>query len=204
MVVDSSSKKVQHPTGGIVGEVHVRDGDHVKAGDILVRLDDTITKANLAIVENELIEQIAQRARLEAERDGGQNIAAPDEFHGMTDKPSVAKAMAGEQRLFEMRRSSRMGQKDQLKKRIDQINDQMGGLDAQVKAKGEEVVLITRERESAENLWKKNLMPINRYIELQRDAIVSMPRRANLLPALRKRRARHRKQNFRSSKSIEN
>lgn len=88
----------------------------------------------------------------------------------MTEKSSVLKAMAGEQRLFEMRRSSRMGQKEQLRKRIEQINDQMGGLDAQVKAKGEEVVLIKRERESAENLWKKNLMPINRFIELQRDA----------------------------------
>src|SRR6476620_6068252 len=50
LVVDSNVKKVQHPTGGIVGELRARDGDRVKAGDIVVRLDDIVTKANLAIV----------------------------------------------------------------------------------------------------------------------------------------------------------
>ncbi len=50
IVVDSNVKKVQHPTGGVVGEVRARDGDRVKAGDILIRLDETVTRANLAIV----------------------------------------------------------------------------------------------------------------------------------------------------------
>ncbi len=50
LVVDSNVKKVQHPSGGIVGELRARDGDRVKAGDIVVRLDDTITRANLSIV----------------------------------------------------------------------------------------------------------------------------------------------------------
>src|ERR1700675_4160401 len=54
IVVDSNVKKVQHPTGGVVGEVRVRDGDHVKAGDIVVRLDETQTRANLAIVTKNL------------------------------------------------------------------------------------------------------------------------------------------------------
>jgi HlyD family secretion protein len=66
LVVESSVKKVQHPTGGVVGELRVRDGDHVRAGDILVRLDDTVTRANLAIVAKGLDELNAHLARLEA------------------------------------------------------------------------------------------------------------------------------------------
>ncbi|MGI9404546.1 MAG: biotin/lipoyl-binding protein, partial [Hyphomicrobium sp.] len=70
LVVDTNVKKVQHPTGGIVGEIHVRNGDRVKAGDVVVRLDDTITRASLAIVTKSLTELNARKARLEAERDG--------------------------------------------------------------------------------------------------------------------------------------
>ena len=70
VVVDSNIKKVQHPTGGVVGELLVNDGDRVKAGDLLVRLDDTVTKANLAIVTKTLTELYARKARLSAERDG--------------------------------------------------------------------------------------------------------------------------------------
>ena len=69
VVVESNIKKVQHPTGGVVGELLVRDGDRVKAGDLFVRLDDTVTKANLAIVTKTLTELYARKARLAAERD---------------------------------------------------------------------------------------------------------------------------------------
>ena len=70
IVVDFNVKKVQHPTGGVVGKLNVQDGDRVKAGDILVQLDDTVTRANLAIVTKGLDELAARKARLEAERDG--------------------------------------------------------------------------------------------------------------------------------------
>ncbi len=75
IVVDSNIKKVQHPTGGVVGEVRVHDGDRVKAGDILIRLDETVTRANLAIVTKSLIELYARQARLGAERDGVDTVA---------------------------------------------------------------------------------------------------------------------------------
>ena len=77
VVVDSNIKKVQHPTGGVVGQLLVHDGDHVKAGDLLVRLDDTVTRANLAIVTKALTELDARKARLEAERDGTETIKFP-------------------------------------------------------------------------------------------------------------------------------
>ncbi|MBV8743787.1 MAG: biotin/lipoyl-binding protein, partial [Xanthobacteraceae bacterium] len=74
IVVDSNVKKVQHPSGGVVGELFVRDGDRVKAGDVVVRLDDTVTRANLAIVTKGLNELLARKARLSAERDGAATI----------------------------------------------------------------------------------------------------------------------------------
>ena len=80
VVVELDVKKVQHPTGGIVGELSVRDGDRVQAGDVLVRLDETQTKANLAVLTNNLDELYARKARLEAEQDGANLVYFPDEL----------------------------------------------------------------------------------------------------------------------------
>src|ERR1700738_2597413 len=77
VVVESNVKKVQHPTGGVVGEVLARDGDLVKAGDVVVRLDDTVTKASLAIVTKNLDGLWARAARLEAEQRGLDKIVFP-------------------------------------------------------------------------------------------------------------------------------
>ena len=83
VVVDSNVKKVQHPTGGVVGEVRVRDGDVVKAGDIVVRLDETVVRASLAIVVKTLNGLWARAARLEAEQRG----ADADRISGDADRP---------------------------------------------------------------------------------------------------------------------
>ena len=77
VVVNSNVKKVQHPTGGVVGEVRVRDGDVVKAGDIVVRLDETVVRASLAIVVKTLNGLWARAARLEAEQRGVDRIKFP-------------------------------------------------------------------------------------------------------------------------------
>ena len=77
IVVDSHVKKVQHPTGGVIGEILARDGDRVRAGDVVIRLDETVARANLAMVAKSIDEMTARRARLEAERDGAQTIRFP-------------------------------------------------------------------------------------------------------------------------------
>ncbi len=170
LVVDSNVKKVQHPTGGIVGELRVRDGDRVKAGDILVRLDDTVTSANLAIVTKGLDELTARKARLEAERDGQESLTFPDELLKRASDPLVAHVIEGERKLFELRRSARMGQKAQLRQRIEQLGEQTNGLTLQERAKAQEIVLIQRELQGARDLWKKNLMPITKLTSLEREA----------------------------------
>src|SRR5262245_65340261 len=93
VVVESNVKKVQHPTGGVVGEVRARDGDLVKAGDIVVRLDDTVTKANLAIVTKNLDAALARAARLEAEQRGLDKIKFPPQLTDRAADPDVAAIM---------------------------------------------------------------------------------------------------------------
>jgi HlyD family secretion protein len=169
IVVDSNIKKVQHPTGGVVGEVRVHDGDRVKAGDILVRLDETVTKANLAIVTKGLNELYARKARLGAERDGADTLAVPRELAGNIDNPDVKEAMDSERKLFELRRTARLGQKDQLQQRIQQLQEQITGLVAQQEAKAKELGFIDQELVGVRDLWKKNLVQLNRLTALERD-----------------------------------
>jgi HlyD family secretion protein len=169
IVVDSNVKKVQHPTGGVVGELFVRDGDHVKAGDILLRLDETVTRANLAIVTKGLTELYARKARLAAERDGADTVAAPPELAGHLNDPDVKDALGSERKLFELRRQDRLGQKQQLRERITQLQEQITGLTSQQDAKDKGIALTEQELQGVRDLWQKNLVQLNRLTSLQRE-----------------------------------
>src|SRR5262245_8341317 len=170
LVVDSNVKKVQHPTGGVVGELRVRDGDHVKRGDIVVRLDDTVTRANLQIVTKGLDELGAREARLEAERDDDETIDFPVAMLSRKSDPEVARVLAGEQSLFDLRRKARLGQQSQLREQIAQLEDEIVGLGGQVDSKKREMELITQELKGVRELWDKRLVAISRMMALERDA----------------------------------
>ncbi|UJW77083.1 HlyD family type I secretion periplasmic adaptor subunit [Rhizobium sp. SL42] len=143
-VVDSYLKTVQHPQGGVVGEILVREGDSVAAGQVVMRLDATQARANLDMVRKRLDELLARQARLQAERDDLQQIAFPvalleGQRQGQVE---VAAAIDSETRLFEFRRASREGQKAQLGERILQYGHEIEGLRAQEAAyrEGSEVL----------------------------------------------------------------
>ena len=169
ITVDSNVKKVQHPTGGVVGELFARDGDHVKAGDVLLRLDETVTHANLAIVNKGLIELYARKARLAAERDGGDTMGVPAELANRQNEPEVKEALGSERKLFELRHQDRLGQKQQLQERITQLQQQITGLAAQQSAKDKGLALIEQELQGVRDLWQKNLVQLNRLTSLQRE-----------------------------------
>jgi HlyD family secretion protein len=181
VVVDQNVQKVQHPTGGIVGELRVRDGDHVKAGDVLVRLDETVMRANLAIVAKGLDQQLARKARLEAERDGAEMIAFPPDLVARGKDPDIAATLASEQKLFELRRTERSGQKAQLGQRVAQLEQEIGGIEAQQAAKAQEIDLIGRELAGVRDLYSKNLVQLSRLTQLEREMARLGGERAQLL-----------------------
>jgi HlyD family secretion protein len=171
IVVDSSVKKVQHPTGGVVGELRVREGDRVKAGDILVRLDETQTLANATIISKNFDELLARQARLESERDSVDQIEFPKVLleRARDSTSEAARAIAAERSLFDLRRQARGGQKAQLKERSAQLQEEIKGYVGQAEAKQKEVDFIHQELEGVRTLWQKNLVPMNRLTALERD-----------------------------------
>jgi len=190
LVVDSNVKKVQHPTGGVVGEILARDGDRVRSGDVIVRLDETVARANLAIVTKTLDELTARKARLAAERDGAGEIEFPPEMRDRAGNPSLANTIAGERRLFDLRHTARVGQESQLRQRIAQLTEEIGGITAQREAKLREITLVERELKGARDLWDKNLMPITKLTALEREATRLEGERGSLTASIAQARGR--------------
>lgn len=190
VVVDSNVKKVQHPTGGIVGEIRVRDGDRVRSGDLLMRLDDTITRANLAVVTKQLDELIVRQARLKAERDGASRMETPPALQRRLAEPNVAEMISAEATLFQSRRDARAGQKAQMRERMSQLQEEIGGLAAQVAAKSREIELIQKELAGQHELWNKNLLPITKYTQTQREATRLDGERGQLLASVAQARGK--------------
>ena len=170
VVVESSVKKVQHPSGGVVGEIFVKEGEKVKAGDLLLRLDETLTRANLQMITKQLDASTMREARLEAERDDLATLDFPKSYSSREPDPEIQKIFSGEKSLFVTRRDSRIGQKAQLKERIDQLQEEISGIAGQVTAKSTEIELIGQEIKAAETLELKQLTTMEKMTRLRRDA----------------------------------
>ncbi|AVO47628.1 HlyD family type I secretion periplasmic adaptor subunit [Phreatobacter cathodiphilus] len=170
VVVDSNVKAVQHPTGGVIQRLHIRDGMRVREGDLLIRLDDTVTRANLQVISKQLDEFTARQARLEAERDGADTITVPPFLSARLNEPDVLRAVEGERKLFVARRASRESQRRQLRERIEQIKGEIVGITAQEEARRRQVQLIERELQDIRDLFSRNLVPRTRLVELERES----------------------------------
>lgn len=170
LVVQSNVKQIQHPTGGVIAEIAVDNGKHVAAGDLLVRLDATQTKAALQATSKELDQQRARIARLVAERDGLDHPEFPPELTSRTSEDSVRSVIASENALFKARQSTRESQKSLLQGRISQFNDEISGLQAQSDSKAKQIQLINDELTGVQELYDKRLVPLTRLTTLQREA----------------------------------
>lgn len=169
-VVDSYVKKVQHPSGGVVGEILIEEGQKVEAGDVLLRLDATQTRANLAIVTKRLDEMAARLARLEAERDDRDKIAFPDILLARQDDPDVAAAIHSERRLFEFRKEARAGKKAQLHERIAQYEHEIEGLKAQELAYDRGLTVLEKEIAALRPLFEQGIVNNQRLNALETQA----------------------------------
>jgi len=190
LVVDTNVKKVQHPTGGVVAELRVRDGDMVNLGDIVIKLDDTQTRANLAIVVKGLDEFAARRAREEAELEGKDTVTFPEELTGRKEDAEIAKILTGEAALFEIRRKTREGLKAQLTERVSQSEEEITGLVAQVESKDKQIEWIKKELEGVRQLWTKQLVQFTRVTTLEREQARLEGERGQLVAAIAQSRGK--------------
>jgi HlyD family secretion protein len=180
VVVDSNVKKVQHATGGRVGDIFVKDGDRVEQGALLLRLDETMVRANLSIITKQLDEIAVRRTRLAAERDEQETMTLPAALQARRAEEEIAALLGAEANLFSSRRQARLGKKAQLRQRIVQLGQEVDGLAAQQWAKGREIELVGKELEGAEKLSDQKLMPISKFTALQREAVRLQGERAQL------------------------
>lgn len=168
--VETDRQIVQHPDGGVVGDILVRDGDRVGEGQVLIRFDDTFLRSSLLAVRQQLLEIRARQARLVAERDG---TGAP-EFGALGDAAGldpdwVADQITGQANLFAARQTALRQEVDQLGEQQRQIENQIVGTEAQLTALRRQLDLIRREAADLGTLLERQLVPAARVLELQRE-----------------------------------
>ena len=184
LVVQSNVKAIQHPTGGVVAEIPVHNGQRVGTGDLLLRLDATQAQASLQMVSKQLDEVRARIARLVAERDGAAQLEVPPELAARSDEASVRTLLASEESLFKARANARRSQIDLLQSRVSQLGEEIAGLNAQVDSKSKQLELIAGELSGVQDLYDKRLVPLTRLTTLQRESARIEGERGQLTSAI--------------------
>ncbi|MEM9044106.1 MAG: HlyD family type I secretion periplasmic adaptor subunit [Pseudomonadota bacterium] len=168
--VEAQRQVVQHIDGGVVGEILVRNGDVVRAGDVLIRLDATTLSSELAVLESQLFEIMARRARLLAEQAERKSITFPEELIEIAQgRPEVQALIDGQQALFDARRQTLESEMSVMDEREGQIHEQIEGVQAEMRALDKQGELIKKELVAMRSLQQKGLAQINRVLSLERE-----------------------------------
>jgi len=169
--VEGHHKTVQHLEGGIIGQILVKDGDHVTEGQVLLRLDDTKARTTYAALEGQLLDAYARQARLRAERDGLENIHFPDALRSRAKRDtSVTQTIAGQETIFAARHSLLASKITQIRERIRQSNEEIHGLQAQDEAARTRAGLIQQELLGVRELYNKGLERKAHLLQLEAQA----------------------------------
>lgn len=171
VVVDATPKPVRTSGSGTIAEVRVHDGDQVAIGDVIMRLDDAVTRTNFATLSRTLDQLAVRRARLLAEQAGAPSLQLPADIAERADEPQIAALIAGETDLFKMRAALRASETVQLRERISQLNKEISGYTVQAGARDSEIALIGEQLEAARGLRSKSLMPLATLTALEREAV---------------------------------
>jgi HlyD family type I secretion membrane fusion protein len=169
VAIESSRKVIQHFEGGIVRQVLVREGQHVKEGDLLFKLDETQSQANLDLTRNQLHSMQAQEARLMAERDGKDEVSFPKELISNSSQSVVKDAIADQQKQFHERRASLEGQIAIIGSRVKQYETEIDGITVEKAATTRQLEFIESELIDLRSLLEKNLVQKTRVLSLERE-----------------------------------
>ncbi|WAJ28709.1 HlyD family type I secretion periplasmic adaptor subunit [Antarcticirhabdus aurantiaca] len=170
VIVAGKRRAVQHLEGGIVKALHVLEGQEVKAGDLLITLDETQANATVTRLRTQLDTQLALEARLSAEQSGADAIEFPAALLDRTTDPKVGEILAGQRQEFDERQKTLVGTVDLLNQKIGQLHQTIDGLGAQKTSKEQQVSLIREELGALDSLLRKGLTNKSRVLELQRAA----------------------------------
>jgi HlyD family secretion protein len=169
VVVESSKKTVQHDAGGIIERINVRDGDRVRKGDVLFRLDGTQLAANISALEKRHFDYSVRKLRLEAERRGDKVFALSDELKRLLlARPELAEIVVVQSNLLAARLDVQSGKRKQLEERITQLSQQITGLEEIRSAIADELALFAEELESLSQLKDKQLVNLARFSLIKR------------------------------------
>lgn len=169
VTVEGNYKTIQHLDGGIVTKILVKNGDLVKRGDILVKLEDTMAQANLAIVMGKLRDFLIQQERLIAERDRKPVFSLPESVKPFASDPQVKDIFATQKSLFEARRASHVGEQAVLRQRLEQVQAELSGQETELKSRRRQLQLATKELGDVEPLFAKGFANQQRLGGLQRE-----------------------------------
>jgi membrane fusion protein, epimerase transport system len=165
--VEGRRQSVQHPYGGVIRQLLVRDGAHVEKGQLLLVLDDSDPRAKLDVLIAERDASRAAEARLMAERDG---LAAPDFGVDPKDaKPALRQAMANEVAMMAARKHQFAAETAVLNGKIAELKDQIGGTQAQLTGTEKQRELLSDEMSGAQHLFEQGYTPKTRILALQRE-----------------------------------
>jgi epimerase transport system membrane fusion protein len=168
VTVKSHRKTVQHLDGGIVSELKAKDGDIVKSGDLLIKLDATEIKAQLEILRSQAITLSAQLARLQAERDQKAGITFPGSLQDIND-PQVAQARQSETEVFKARQNAHEGEMGVLKQRIGQLESKINGLRSQKESKQQLAASYGEESKDLKELLAQGYADKQRLRDIERN-----------------------------------
>jgi len=188
--VESKRKKVQHLEGGILERIAVRDGDVVRAGQVLAVLNQTDSAASLGVLLSEQDAILAQEARLRAEHAGLDTIVFPPELLARRNVSSAVAAMEGQINLFSQRRDSHNSEVAILNTRRDQYVQIVVGLEAQLDSVKRQSTLIDEERANVQTLYEKGLAPLPKLLALKRTRAALDGQRGELIAAIAQNRLR--------------
>lgn len=169
--VETNQQVVQHPDGGVVAELLVKEGDAVEAGALLLKLDDRLQRNEMAILEGRLYEILARIGRLEAEQDGAAAPRFDPELVAVAaERPDVATLVDGQSRLFAARLETILRETQQLRERQDQLREEIAGAEAQVAALDIQLGFIDQELTDQRSLLQRGLTQASRVLSLEREA----------------------------------
>lgn len=168
IVVENNRQVVQHSEGGIIEQIAARDGDRVRAGDLLLKLDDTLLRSDMAVAELQLIELKARRARLEAERDERDELSFPDEL--LAEGADAKGQVAGQRALFEARKETFEKELGQIGEQILQTGNQVAGAEAKLAAFVAQAELAEADLSIQEDALSRGLTQATRVSALRREA----------------------------------